>query len=91
MTSSANDESQSLPSDADSLARSHNREQPAVWERWSKKRTFVRALEGTYSELTKDLLDQPRVLSFRDKPWKGGPQHYLQPQASPNQSGEPTA
>jgi gentisate 1,2-dioxygenase len=47
-----------------------------VWERWQKKRTFVRALEGTYSELTKDLLNQPRVLSFRDKPWKGGPQHY---------------
>ena len=22
-----------------------------VWERWSKKRTFVRALEGTYGEL----------------------------------------
>src|SRR5947209_17505419 len=54
----------------------HNREKPVVWERWQKKRTFVRALEGTYSELTKDLLSQPRVLSFRDKPWKGGPQHF---------------
>jgi len=54
----------------------HNREKPVVWERWQKKRIFVRALEGTYSELTRDLLEQPRVLSFRDKPWKGGPQHY---------------
>ncbi|MDE2474687.1 MAG: cupin domain-containing protein [Alphaproteobacteria bacterium] len=54
----------------------HNREKPVVWERWQKKRTFVRALEGTYSELTRNLLEQPRVLSFRDKPWKGGPQHY---------------
>jgi len=58
------------------VSPSHNREQPVVWERWQRKRTFVRALEGTYSELTRDLLDQPRVLSFRDKPWKGGPQHY---------------
>ncbi len=54
----------------------HNREQPVVWERWQKKRTFVRALEGTYSHLTKELLEQPRVLSFQNKPWKGGPQHY---------------
>lgn len=54
----------------------HNREKPVVWERWQKKRTFVRALEGTYGELTRNLLEQPRVLSFRDKPWKGGPQHY---------------
>ena len=38
----------------------HNQEQPVVWERWQKKRTFVRALEGTYSHLTKELLDQPR-------------------------------
>src|ERR1700693_5432315 len=65
-----------LPTDADPAPATHNREQPVVWERWQKKRTFVRALEGTYSELTKELLSQPRVLSFRDKPWKGGPQHY---------------
>ena len=54
----------------------HNREQPVVWERWQKKRTFVRALEGTYSHLTKELLNQPRVLSMTAKPWKGGPQHF---------------
>ena len=51
-------------------------EESVVWERWTKKRTFVRALEGTYSHLTKELLEQPRVLSFQNKPWKGGPQHY---------------
>ena len=44
----------------------HNRERPVVWERWQKKRTFVRALEGTYSHLTKELLEQPRVLRARD-------------------------
>src|SRR5579863_1921893 len=60
----------------ESPAAGHNRERTVVWERWQKKRTFVRALEGTYSELTRSLLEQPRVLSFRDKPWKGGPQHY---------------
>src|ERR1035438_8959261 len=71
-------EPKDLPSDADPVPAgpSHNREQPVVWERWQKKRTFVRALEGTYSELTSALLEQPRVLSFRDKPWKGGPQHF---------------
>jgi len=41
----------------------HNIEHNVVWERWQKKRTFVRALEGTYSDLAKELLDQPRVYS----------------------------
>ncbi len=31
------------------------------WERWSKKRVFVRALEGTYSDVYKGLLEQPLV------------------------------
>jgi gentisate 1,2-dioxygenase len=42
-----------------------------VWERWAKKRTFVRALEGTYSHLYQTLLDEPRVYSANDTPWKG--------------------
>ena len=54
----------------------HNQEQPVVWERWQKKRTFVRALEGTYSHLTKELLEQPRVITSKDVPWKGGPNLY---------------
>ena len=54
----------------------HNQDQPVVWERWQKKRTFVRALEGTYSHLTKELLDQPRVISSKSVPWKGGPNLY---------------
>jgi len=29
----------------------HNHEHEEVWERWSKKRVFVRQLEGTYSNL----------------------------------------
>jgi hypothetical protein len=51
-------------------------ERPVLWERWQKKRTFVRALEGTYSDLTQSLLNQPRVYSSRSMPWKGGPQVY---------------
>ncbi len=47
-----------------------------VWERWQKKRTFVRAVEGTYGELYKALLEQPRVYSSKDLKWKGGPQNF---------------
>ena len=49
---------------------------PVVWERWQKKRTFVRALEGTYGEVYKSLYAQPRVYSHGDWKWKGGPQMY---------------
>ncbi len=52
----------------------HNKE--VVWERWKKKRTFVRAIEGTYGELYKSLYTQPRVYSTKDWKWKGGPQNY---------------
>ena len=56
------------------------------WERWAKKRTFVRALEGTYSHLHKQLVEEPRVYSSRDVKWKGGPAMYgksvISPQAT---------
>ena len=56
------------------------------WDRWAKKRTFVRALEGTYSHLYKTLVDEPRVYSSTDVAWKGGPQMYgksvISPQAT---------
>ena len=58
----------------------------AKWERWAKKRTFVRALEGTYSHLYKALIEEKRVYSSTDVPWKGGPgqygKHIISPQAS---------
>lgn len=67
----------------------HTHEAPpadeAVWERWSKKRTFVRALEGTYGELVHELFSQPRVYHSKDWKWKGGPQNFgkkiINPQA----------
>ena len=56
-----------------------------VWERWTKKRVFVRALEGTYGELVRELFNQPRVYPTRDHKWHGGPGHYgkkiINPQA----------
>jgi quercetin dioxygenase-like cupin family protein len=60
----------------------HNR--PAVvWDRWVKKRTFVRALEGTYGDLQQGLLDQPRVYSTKSYEWKGGPQFWDKPMVNP--------
>jgi mannose-6-phosphate isomerase-like protein (cupin superfamily) len=61
-------------------------EENQIWERWAKKRVFVRQLEGTYSNLYQALVEQPRVYSSRDLPWKGGPQlygkHVVSPQAT---------
>src|SRR5258706_16450364 len=53
------------------------------WERWAKKRIFVRALEGTYSHLFKALLEEKRVYSSRDVPWKGGPGQFGKSGISP--------
>ncbi len=56
-----------------------------TWERWQKKRTFVRALEGTYGELKEELFTQPRIYHTREMKWKGGPQNFgkkvINPQA----------
>ena len=57
-----------------------------VWERWTRKRTFVRALEGTYGELKEELYKQPRVYKTSDLDWKGGPHNFgkkvINPQAN---------
>tara|TARA_R110000787_G_scaffold60606_1_gene137380 strand:+ start:1863 stop:2459 length:597 start_codon:yes stop_codon:yes gene_type:complete len=53
----------------------HNQPE-VVWERWVKKRTFVRALEGTYGEMQQGLYEQKRVYTTDDMKWKGGPQAY---------------
>ena len=54
----------------------HNLATEVVWERWQKKRTFVRALEGTYGELQRQIWSQPRVYSSKDQEWRGGPQLF---------------
>jgi mannose-6-phosphate isomerase-like protein (cupin superfamily) len=54
-----------------------------TWERHTKKRIFVRALEGTYGELVRELFTQPRVYPTRDLKWKGGPNTYSKPMINP--------
>ncbi len=70
---------------SDGAGEGHNSGK-VVWERWTKKRTFVRALEGTYGQLKEELYSQPRVYKTSDLSWHGGPQHYgkktVNPQAN---------
>ncbi len=47
-----------------------------VWDRWQRKRRFVRALEGTYDDLQRRVLDQPRVYRAEDQEFRGGPQLF---------------
>ncbi len=64
----------------------HNRgpeEKEVVWTFWQKKRTFVRALEGTYGEVYKSLYAQPRVYPGTDFQWKGGPQFWAKAVINP--------
>ncbi len=46
------------------------------WERWQKKRIFVREVSGKYAEAYRELLAQPRVYKSKDKPFKGGPTKF---------------
>ncbi len=55
-----------------------------VWARWERKRTFVRALEGTYGDLVHTLFTQPRVYRSNDIKWKGGPQLYSKTPINPD-------
>jgi quercetin dioxygenase-like cupin family protein len=53
------------------------------WPRHTKKRTFVRALEGTYAHLQNVVNQQPRVYHTSDFHWEGGPQSYGKPVINP--------
>src|SRR5512141_1736998 len=46
------------------------------WERWQKKRIFVREVSGKYGEAYRQLLEQPRVDKSKAKPFKGGPTKF---------------
>ena len=56
------------------------------WERWQKKRIFVREVSGKYGETYRQLLEQPRVYKSKLKPFKGGPTKFgkniVNPQAT---------
>ena len=79
------EDSSDLTSDGDSVGLGHNRpeEGEVVWTFWQKKRTFVRALEGTYGEVYKSLYAQPRVIPTSAAPWKGGPQFWAKAVINP--------
>lgn len=76
----------SEPTDTTGVGHNSDKREKVVWERWTKKRTFVRALEGTYGQLKEELYSQPRVYKTLDAKWHGGPQHYgkkvINPQAN---------
>lgn len=46
------------------------------WERWQKKRIFVREVSGKYGEAYRQLLEQPRVYKSKTQPFKGGPTKF---------------
>jgi len=70
------------PQEQETPGEGHNKPK-YIWPRWMHKRTFVRALEGTYSNLQQGLLDQPRVFHSTDYEWEGGPQSYGKPMINP--------
>jgi quercetin dioxygenase-like cupin family protein len=54
----------------------HNTAAPQLWDRWDRKRVFVRALENTYGDVYKSLFQAPRVYHAKDWQWHGGPQFW---------------
>lgn len=54
------------------------------WERWAKRRVFVRELAGTYGEIYKSLMEEPRIYKSRNAQWKGGPGLYGKHVVSPH-------
>jgi len=58
-------------------------EEEVKWERWQKKRIFVRELSGKYGDLYKELYAQPRVIKSKDCPTKGGPVLFGQKTINP--------
>ncbi|MCL4489927.1 MAG: cupin domain-containing protein [Chloroflexi bacterium] len=56
------------------------------WERWQKKRIFVREVAGKYGELYRSLLEQPRVYKSKAVPFKGGPTRFEKAIINPQQA-----
>lgn len=47
---------------------------PSIWLRhWALERVFLRELKGKYSEVYKQLLEEPRVYKTKNIPFEGGP------------------
>ncbi|MDE3090954.1 MAG: cupin domain-containing protein [Chloroflexota bacterium] len=53
------------------------------WERWRRKRIFVREVAGKYGEAYRQLLEQPRVYKTKGMPFKEGPILFTKPVINP--------
>lgn len=60
------DENQKKQEDA--AVQATEGEEEVKWERWQKKRIFVRELSGKYEEIYKELYAQPRIIKSKDCP-----------------------
>ena len=56
---------------------------PLKWERWQKRRVFVRELAGKYGEVYRELYNQPRVYKSKEMPFHGGPTRFGKPVINP--------
>jgi gentisate 1,2-dioxygenase len=61
-------------------------ESEVKWERWQKKRIFVREVAGKYAEVYRQLLEQPRVYKSSAKPFKGGPILFSKKMINPQEN-----
>lgn len=61
------------------------KEAEVKWERWQKRRVFVREVAGKYAELLQQLMQQPRVYKSKTKPFKGGPTKFGKPMINPQE------
>ena len=78
------DENQKKQEDA--AVQATEGEEEVKWERWQKKRIFVRELSGKYEEIYKELYAQPRIIKSKDCPVKGGPILFGQKNINPQNS-----
>ncbi len=60
-------------------------EEEIKWDVWQKRRVFVREIAGKYGEIYKNLLDQPRVYSSQEIPFKGKKSRFGKMLVSPQQ------
>jgi quercetin dioxygenase-like cupin family protein len=65
-----------MPDERAAPGPGHNAPGPKIWDRWDRKRVFVRALENTYGDVYKGLFEAPRVYHAKDWGWHGGPQFW---------------
>ncbi len=53
------------------------------FERWQKRRVFVRELSGKYGDVYRQLLEQPRVYKSKQIPFREGPARFSKSLVNP--------